>query len=222
MNKKSGKRTMLMSVLMSAPGPLIVGAGLLVGRSTTQMADFLRRSAELLALVVAFIVYSVTSEDNGSETDVYMEQNRKQAKMDTSERRSHLERSSNVFVGTMMFLSGFAMLVITLLSTSTEKGNVIPGLAVAVLGVIANTLFWRKYTKLNRQEPNAILAVQSRLYRAKALVDICVTTALSSVLLFPETQLSYYLDKVGSVIVALYLAWCGWKTVRENTDRKRV
>ena len=211
---------MFMSVLMSAPGPLIVGAGLMVGRSTTQMADFLRRSAELLALIVAFIVYSMTGGEDSLESDASEGQDRKQAKMDTLGRRDRLERKSNAFVGAMMFLSGSAMLVITLLSTSTEKGNVIPGLAVAVLGVIANSLFWRKYTKLNREEPNAILAVQSRLYRAKALVDICVTTALSSVLLFPETQLSYYLDKVGSVIVALYLAWCGWKTVRENTGRK--
>ncbi|MBR6615858.1 MAG: cation transporter [Lachnospiraceae bacterium] len=205
MKQKSGKRTMFMSVLMSAPGPLIVGAGLMVGKSTTQLADFLRRSAELLALIVAFIVYSMTGDG--------------EADSQSRERKARLERNSNLFVGAMMCISGSAMLLITLLSNSTEKGNVIPGLAVAVLGVIANSLFWRKYTKLNKQEPNAILAVQSRLYRAKALVDICVTTALGSVALFPEAQFSYYLDKVGSVIVAVYLAWCGIKTMKENTGR---
>ena len=41
-SKKSGSRTLLMSVLMSAPGPLIIGLGLLVGRSSTQIADFIR------------------------------------------------------------------------------------------------------------------------------------------------------------------------------------
>ena len=50
-NQKSGKRTLLLSVLMSAPGPLIIGLGLTVGRSTTQLADFFRRSAELLAII---------------------------------------------------------------------------------------------------------------------------------------------------------------------------
>lgn len=191
---------MLLSVVMSAPGPHVVGAGLLMGKSTTQLADFLRRSAELLALVVAFIVYNMTSKDGQNDP----------------ERKVRLERNSNLFVGAMMCLSGTVMLFIALLSTSAEKGNVIPGLSIAILGVVANTLFWRKYTKLNRQEPNAILEVQSRLYRAKALVDICVTTALGSVALFPTAKVSYYLDKVGSVIVAVYLVWCGVKTVREN------
>ena len=216
MKKKSGKRTMFMSVLMSAPGPLIVGAGLMVGRSTTQLADFLRRSAELLALIVACIVYSMTSGDEADKANGSDGQNNISEQERKAKRKADLERNSNLFVGAMMCLSGSAMLLITLLSADTEKGNVIPGLAVAVLGVIANSLFWRKYTKLNRQEPNAILAVQSRLYRAKALVDICVTTALGSVALFPTAQVSYYLDKIGSVIVALYLAWCGVKTVREN------
>ena len=59
-SKKSGSRTLLMSVLMSAPGPLIIGLGLLVGRSSTQIADFIRRSAELLAIIMAFVIYKIT------------------------------------------------------------------------------------------------------------------------------------------------------------------
>ena len=58
---------------------------------------------------------------------------------------------------------------------------VIPGLAIAVLGVIANSIFWAKYTRLNKAEPNAILAVQARLYRAKSLVDMSITIALVAV-----------------------------------------
>ena len=52
--KKSGKNTLLMSVLMSSPGPLVVGLGLMVGQSSTQLADFVRRSAELLSIIMAF------------------------------------------------------------------------------------------------------------------------------------------------------------------------
>ena len=59
--KKSGYRTLLMSVLMSAYGPVILGLGLRVGHSSTQIADFTRRTAELLALIVAFVVYAVTN-----------------------------------------------------------------------------------------------------------------------------------------------------------------
>ncbi|MBO5664525.1 MAG: hypothetical protein J6R95_07085, partial [Bacteroidales bacterium] len=53
----------LMSVLMSAPGPLVVGLGLLAGRSATQLADFIRRSAELLAILVAYITYQLKLAD---------------------------------------------------------------------------------------------------------------------------------------------------------------
>ena len=53
----SGSRTFLWSVIMSSPGPLVVGLGLIAGRSSTQIADFVRRSAELLAIIMSFIVY---------------------------------------------------------------------------------------------------------------------------------------------------------------------
>jgi len=199
MKKRSGTKTLLMSVLMSAPGPLVVGLGLLAGRSSTQLADFFRRSAELLAIICSFVVYQLTNGEG--EPDL--------------ERKRRLERRGNFFVGGMMCVSGAIMLLLAVFAGSSEKGNVIPGLTIAVLGVIANTLFWRKYTRLNRQEPNAILAVQSRLYRAKALVDTCVTVALTSVALFPAAVFSAWLDLIGSMVVAAYLFWCGVKTIRE-------
>jgi len=90
------------------------------------------------------------------------------------------------------------------------------GAGIAVLGVIANTIFWRKYTRLDRAEPNAILAVQARLYRAKSLVDGCVTIALLSVAIAPESAVSVWLDRIGSLVVALYLFWCGVRTIWEN------
>ena len=108
------------------------------------------------------------------------------------------------------------MLVLAFVSKEQEKGNVIPGLIVALLGVVANTLFFIKYTRLNRVEPNAIIEVQARLYKAKSLVDMCVSAALLSVVIAPQSTFSYYLDKTGSVIVAVYLLWCGLRTVYEK------
>ena len=157
-----------------SPGPLVAGLGLMVGRSSTQVADFVRRSAELLTLIVAYIVYRQTVQ-NGI-TDF--------------EKKARMERSSNLFVGAVMSLSGAVMLFINLFSQGEEDGNVIPGLIIAVLGVIANTIFWYRYTKLSRQTDNSILAVQARLYRAKSLVDICVTVVLVSVVLFSASQIS--------------------------------
>ena len=183
---------------MSAPGPLIVGLGLLTGKSATQAADFLRRSAELLGILMAYITYQLTSRE-GEE-----------------EKKTRLERFSNLFVGAMMCLGGSIMLLLAVVSGNTEKGNVIPGLSIALLGVIANTLFWRKYTRLNKAEPNPILAVQARLYRAKSLVDGCVTVVLLSVAAAPGAGFSQWLDRIGSAVVALYLVWCGLRTIRER------
>ena len=203
-NTKSGSRTLMWSVLMSSPGPLVVGLGLLAGRSSTQIADFVRRTSELLAIIMAFVIYRRTT---------------RQGICDES-KKARLERLSNTVVGAMMCLGGAFMIYLTLAAPQGDKGNVIPGLAIALMGVIANTLFWRKYTRLNRREPNAILAVQARLYRAKALVDGCVTVALLSVALAPGSTLSLWLDGVGSLIVALYLMGCGVQTVREANVKK--
>ena len=201
--KQSGSRTLLMSVLMSAPGPLVVGLGLLAGRSATQLADFFRRSAELLAIVASWVVYRITTREGVCDET----------------RKAALERRSNAFVGAMMVLGGGLMIALALLPQAQEKGNVLPGLTIAVLGVIANTLFWRKYTRLNKTEPNPILAVQARLYRAKSLVDGCVTIALLSVAIFPGTPVSQWLDRTGSLVVAVYLLWCGVRTVWEALQK---
>ena len=196
-SKTAGGRTLRLSVLMSAPGPLVVGLGLLAGRSATQLADFVRRSAELLAIVAAWLVYAPAARAE-------------------PEQRVRLERGVNRFVGAAMCLSGVAMLLVALLTGGSEGGNVLPGLTIAVLGVIANTLFWRRYARLSREGGGAILAVQSRLYRAKALVDGCVTGALLAVALLPGSSLALWLDRAGSAVVAVYLIHCGLRTLRET------
>ncbi len=203
MQKKSEKKTLLMSVLMSAPGPLIIALGLLVGQSSTQIADFVRRSAELLGIIMAYVVYVITTKDGICDIA----------------KKEKWEKFSNVFVGAMMCIGGALMLFLAFTASATEKGNVVPSLVIALLGVVANTLFWRKYTNLNKAEPNAIIAVQARLYRAKSLVDSCVSIALLSVAILPDSMISYYLDFGGTIVVSVYLAWCGVKTIMERVNR---
>lgn len=200
MKKKAGQRTLLASVVLSAPGPIVVGAGLLLGRSSTQLADFIRRTAELAAIIVSWLVYRALHRDGAPQ----------------AAQKEKLECRANRCVGAAMCLSGGAMLFVAVFSSSADKGNVIPGLVIALLGVTANTLFWLRYRKLNRQKPDAILAVQSRLYRAKALVDACVTFALAFVALAPNAPAARYVDLAGSVIVAVYLVANGIITLRDK------
>ena len=202
-SEKSGSRTLLWSVIMSSPGPIVVGIGLLMGKSSTQTADFVRRSAELLAIIVSYIVYSITTKD-GFTDEI---------------RKARLERNTDLFVGAAMCLGGGMMLLLALLPGSGESGNVIPGLSIAILGVIANSIFWFRYSKLGTESGNSILLVQSRLYRAKTLVDFCVTAALLSVALIPGSPLSYWLDKAGSAVVAVYLIHTGVRTIGERLKK---
>ena len=202
---KSGFRTLLMSVLFSLSGPIVLGLGLTVGHSNTQIADFTRRTAELLALIVAFVVYTVTNVRPGM----------------SEEKKIRLERAGNLFTGFIMCVSGLSMLVLTFLSGDEDKGNVVPAMIIAFLGVVANGLFWRKYTALARSRDNALLGVQARLYGAKTVVDICVTSALAAVLIFPGTKVAWWMDKVGSLLVSLYMIRCGIKTIMEVRNESK-
>ena len=196
MDSKSGRKTMLMSVIMSSPGPLIVGLGLLVGQSSTQLADFFRRSIELLAIILSFVVYTLTTREGGVDEI----------------KKQKYERYTNIFVSCAMVVCGSIMTVLALTASSSEKGNVIPGLAIAILGVLANSIFWVKYKKLGTETNNKILMVQSGLYRAKTFVDASVVIALGVVLFSGDPIVSYYFDMIGTVCVSIYLVFTGVKS----------
>ncbi|MEL7609310.1 MAG: cation transporter [Bacillota bacterium] len=200
MKSQPGERTLLASVVLSSPGPIVVGIGLLLGRSSTQFADFIRRTAELVAIIVSWVIFRITNKDAGEATI----------------RKTKLEHIANLCVGAAMCSSGAVMLLMAFLSDGGEKGNVIPGLVIAILGVTTNSWFWLRYRKLNRANPNAILAVQSRLYRAKSFVDACVTAALATVAVSPASAAARYMDIAGSVVVAAYLIVNGAITIFGN------
>lgn len=200
MKSKSGERTLLASVVMSSPGPIVVGIGLFLGLSSTQLADFIRRTAELGAILVSWIVFRILNKSGQADLA----------------RKNKLERTANLCVGAAMCLSGTVMLFIALFYPHTKKGNVIPGLVIALLGVTTNTWFWLRYSKLNNKNPNAILLVQSKLYRAKSIVDTCVTTALTVVAVAPASPAAWYVDLIGSIIVAVYLIINGIITIRDK------
>ena len=197
MKKKSGERTLLASVILSSPGPIVVGLGLLLGRSSTQLVDFIRRTAELAAIIVSWVVFRYLSKNE--ETDI--------------NRKEKLEHTANLSVGIAMCVSGIAMIFVALFRSNAEKGNVVPGLIIALLGVVVNFLFWIRYSKLNRENPDAILSVQSKLYFAKLLVDLCVTVTLVIIVIAPSGSLTYYVDLIGSILVSVYLILNGILTI---------
>ena len=203
--KKAAKKTLLWSVIMASPGPLVVGLSLIIGNSSTQTADFIRRTSEFIAIVMSFIVYKI------AENDRFGDENKKE----------RLERISNLSVGVLMCIGGAIMTVLAITAHTTEKGNVVPGLVIAVLSATANAVFWSRYVRLGRSTKNPILMVQARLYRAKTLIDSCVTVALLAILALPDSQISHALDLGGSAVVAIYLLLSGVKTVTESARALR-
>ena len=198
--KKTAKRALLMSVIMSSPAPIVGGISLFFGNSSTQTADFIRRTSEFLVIVMSFIVYKIAESDRFCDED----------------KKHRLEIFSNLSVGLIMSIAGLLMTVLSFTTHSMQKGNVIPGLAIALLSGTANAVFWSKYERLGKKSKSPILSVQARLYRAKTLIDGFVAVTLAAVTLFPESRISHLLDIGAGAIVALYLLRSGLKTVLES------
>lgn len=203
----SREKTLLTALLLSAPGPLVTGMAVITSHSTTQLADFIRRTVELVALFISWWVFRQLHRD--AEPDAVT-----QAKM---------ERAAGLSVAGAMVCSGIVMLIVAVsrLSTFEPGGNVYFGLAIAILGLLTNAIFWWRYTILTREQYSSVIASQRDLYRAKAFVDFCVVAALAAIAIAPGHPATQYVDVSGSVIVAIYLLWNGLRMARSHSGGVR-
>lgn len=190
----SRERTLLASFLLSAWAPLATGYAVVISHSTTQAADFTRRSVELIALFISWQVFR------------YLARHEKPAAA-----RARWERAASLSVSAALVCSGSVMLLLTLwrLTDFTPGGNVYVGLVIAGLGLLTNGWFWRRYTALGQEQYNQIIDAQRRLYQAKAFVDLAVILALAAIAIQPEHMATRYIDLGGSFVVAVYLLWRG-------------
>ncbi len=198
----SREKTLLMALLLSAPGPLFTGFALISSHSTTQLADFIRRGVELVALFLSWwVFYQLQRNLKLSQTD-----------------RARLERTAGISVAGAMICSGVVMLIVATsrLSAYQPGGQVTLGLIIAALGLLTNGWFWRRYTALNREQYSSVIAAQQGLYRAKASVDLCVVIALAAVAIAPAHPATRYVDILGSVMVASYLLWTGLRMMQSH------
>ena len=201
----SREKTLLTALLLSAPGPLVVGIALMSSHSTTQLADFIRRGVELVAIFISWWVFR------------QLQRSAKLGKVD----QTRLERAAGLSTAGAMACSGVVLLVVALsrLSVFEPGGNVTVGLTIAVLGLVTNGWFWWRYTVLTREQYSAVIAAQQQLYRAKASVDLCVVAALAAVAIAPAHPATHYVDLLGSVMVAIYLLWSGLRSAQTHLAR---
>ena len=192
---------------VSATGPLFTGYALMTSHYSTQLADFIRRGVELIALFLSWWVFR------------QLQRNAAQKEAD----RSRLERMAGISVAGAMFCSGVVMLVVAIsrLSVFEPGGKVIFGLVIAFLGLLTNGWFWWRYTMLTREQYSAVIAAQMGLYRAKATVDLCVVAALAAIAVAPSHPVTRYVDILGSVMVAGYLLWSGLKMAQTHFSSHR-
>jgi len=203
----SRKKVLLTALLLSMPGAVVTGIAALSSYSTTQFADFIRRSMELVAMFISWWVFSQLHRNQ------YIGE----------ANRTRLERAAGLGVAVAMAGSGIVMLVIALsrISAFEPGGNVMMGLVIAMLGALMNSWFWWRYSVLGREQYSAVIAAQQKLYRAKALVDLCVVTALAAVVIAPFHTATPYVDLVGSIFVASYLLWNGLRMAQSHLGDAR-
>ena len=185
------ERTLLIALLLSAPGPLIISYAALTSHSATQLADFLRRTSELVATFISWLIFHQLRKKIDADIDY----------------TTRLERLTNLTVAGAMSCSGIALLVVGVVRIFDYQvgSKVILGVIIAGLGLLTNVWFWQKYRRMNKAQPDSIIMAQQRLYRGKASVDICVVSALTAVAIAPAHPVTQYIDALGSIAVAGYL-----------------
>jgi len=159
----SRQKTLLIALLLSMWAPLVTGIAVVMSTSTTQLADFVRRTVELIALFVSWWVFRYIARNETL----------------TPDKKAAMEKISGLCVAAAIVISAIVMLILTIsrIGVVDPGGNVYPGLIIATLGFIVNTWFWRRYTRLNSEQYNSIINAQKQLYQAKAIVDLVVIAA---------------------------------------------
>lgn len=202
---RKSERTLLVSWLLSSPGPIVSAIAVAMSSSATQIADAIRRAVELGALVTGWAVF------------------RRRGREPSAEARAALERRSELTVGVAMAVSGAVMLGIGLYRffNSQPGGNVVIGLSVALLATVVNGTFWFRYSRLLRRAEDPVLAGQRTLYRAKTVVDLGVAVALTSVAVIPDHPVTHYVDTLGSVLVSVYVMYQAFSILRKQQQAAR-
>ncbi len=178
--------------MVSLLAPLSTGIAQYLGRTTVLLADFLRRSNEFLALLLAWFVFiKVCQAEQEGEED----------------KANKLERISSSFMSLVMLISGGVVFysAISQLLSPEPPGWLIPGMLINGGGLLVNGYFWYKNYQLNKKNNTVLMANQWRFYRAKTLMDLVVLTSLLIINFQLLGELSWLSDPVGSIIVAGFM-----------------
>lgn len=187
---QAGRKNLLVAVITSIPGP--VALVLSLGESTTQLADFLRRSCELLSVVLAFVLFEISNR-----------------KPDCNQGK--LETLVRIVTGLSMVFSGAVIGWLAVSNFGSRRGSVITSLVLAVLGTMVNAKLYWGYRKLQ----HGVLNIQAKLHWVKMLLDIWMTGVLL-ICTFASGSIQSYGDLIGSASIAMYVIFSGIRLLRNK------
>ena len=191
MNNDARLKTLILSVVFSSFGPIVTFIAMMMNSSSTQIADFIRRTVELSVLVLALYLYLRIHKKEISNHTVTM-----------------FKVSMYRLLAIVLLISSLVLVylfILALINPSMPEGSVWLGLSIAILGLLFNGYFMIRYKKFNHQKESFVMDSQSKMYQAKTLLDLNVVIALSAIVIFKESNLSYWIDTLGTLIIAIYL-----------------
>lgn len=194
------ERTLRIAWMLSAWAPLAGGLALYLGPSTILLADLLRRSSELLAMFLSWLVFLRIVRTPGAPPEAF----------------PRLQHTASLAVALVMLLSPLVIAYSAMLRVreATEVGWIVPGLLLAGAGGAVNGWFWRRNRTLALREPGPLIDSQWRFYRTKTAVDACVMATLLAGAATRDLGLSPWVDAVGSAVIALFMLETAWRIGR--------
>ena len=192
-NEKTIKKALILGIL-STTTTLITA---IIGRSTTQIVDFIRRLMEMISTLVSLLLFRHNLKEVSQQK---IEQNNKRVK---------------VLINLTLIASGIMMIFIGIVKYRLGIGhkNVIPGFIVSLLGVILNFYFFLKYRSLLKVKYEPIIQSQYNLFKTKTIVDSCVMLTVGVMIVCPTFAYLDLLDFICSVVVSIVLCFQGIKNL---------
>jgi len=190
------ERTLRAAWMISLAAPVTTLAAFILGGAAVQLADFLRRSSELVGLFFAWWTFRRTGGKSSAEGIT-----------------CRLEHITSLVIAAAMILSFLLIAYSTVqrLLDPQPLGMITPGLVIPIGGIAVNGWFWRRGSRLARRESSPVIESQWRLCRAKTVLDVCVLLTLVLTILMQELPASRYIDTVGSGIIGIFLLVSAWR-----------
>lgn len=195
------EKTLHRAWILSLIGLVAVFFAYYVGESNTIYADFIRRGVEFLSLLASWLVFLFINKKGLSQL--------------ASKR---LEFFSSLLIASVMFVS-FIFISYNAYGEFIEPSEtewLWPGIVVALIALVNNSYFWRKYKKIVKEESTQIIESQRRLYRSKALADSVVLVTLLSTYFLSSYDWHQYIDPAGSIVVAFFILGSALKILKES------